>query len=120
MAECKKCDRCGKMYEYYNRNYSKHKRDMNGIAGVCVNKNGTAYMTTDDMVMDLCEECLTSFKNWWDENKIVLSDECIKDFEEKNCRPPEERTDIAHSNINDVPDPIIIQEPESDGEKYGY
>lgn len=107
MAECKKCDRCGKMYEYYNRNYSKHKRDMNGIAGVCVNKNGTAYMTTDDMVMDLCEECLASFKNWWDENKITLSDECIEDFE-KNCCPPEVCTDT----VMDKPDELIVHEPD--------
>lgn len=118
MAICKKCDRCHKTYDYYNEKYNKDEKNMNGISSVCISETGNNYFNCE--IYDLCPECLKSFKNWWDENKIVLSDECIKDFEEKNCRPPEERMDTAHSNINDVPDPIIIQEPESDGEKYGY
>lgn len=105
MAQCKKCDRCGKMYENYTK-YSTNKKDMNGIAGVCCNECGTAYLTTKDMIFDLCDECLASFKNWWDEDRIVLSDECVEEFErEKNGHP------------DSYPADIIIQEPESDGDK---
>lgn len=104
MAICKKCDRCHKTYDYYNEKYNKDEKNMNGISSICISETGNNYFNCE--IYDLCPECLKSFKNWWDEINITLSDECIKDFEEESNGG--ERT----NTVMDKPDELIVHEPD--------
>lgn len=108
MSICKKCDRCGKRYDKYNKEYSSNERNMNGIASVCVSTNGNNYM--DCEIYDLCPNCLKSFKNWWNEINITLSDDCVKKFEE-DCEDDLEE-EVRTDTTMDRPDELIIHEPD--------
>lgn len=77
MANAKKCDRCNNYFDSYG-NYTCDEKDMNGISFVCVDEGGTKYKSIK--VQDLCKECLQSFKEWWNETKITLSDEQVEGF----------------------------------------
>lgn len=60
MANAKKCDRCGRLYEHYDRGYDG--MDINGISLV---EMGTFFGShTTKMYIDLCPECLTELIEW--------------------------------------------------------
>lgn len=53
----KKCDRCAKLYEDY--------RDkVNHANAIRLVHRGNAYEATNIKLIDLCPECLGSFKLW--------------------------------------------------------
>ncbi len=55
MAIAKRCDRCGKFYEYYSTD------DNANAVGLClINKIGDAWIVKKS-VYDLCPECLLAF-----------------------------------------------------------
>lgn len=58
----KKCDRCGKLYEFYEK-FDNEKQ--NGFSMIYVNKFGGRGMTIGDK--DLCKECMESLVNWFNE-----------------------------------------------------
>lgn len=63
MALAKKCDRCGKMYEKYNKDYNCDEKNMNGFADICISPSGGNYIVQD--TYDLCEECKNALKDWF-------------------------------------------------------
>lgn len=63
MANAKKCDLCGKLYEHYNPD----KRMTNTIFEVDMSLNGTDYILIK--THELCPECRDSFKLWLDSRK---------------------------------------------------
>lgn len=56
----KKCDRCGKLYEYY-RNIDGYGK-CNGVKLVYLQANGIERCCAN--AMDLCPECMEEFKNF--------------------------------------------------------
>ena len=62
MSVCKKCDRCGSMYENYN--YPKHDNEnFNGIVFAAITDRSDGY--ANHGVKDLCPKCMESFMNWF-------------------------------------------------------
>lgn len=60
MVNAKKCDKCGKLYELYDREY--HGMYINGISLV---EMGTFFGShTTKMYIDLCPDCLTELTEW--------------------------------------------------------
>ena len=57
MAQAKKCDRCGKLYEHYpiNKQAAKYKWS-NGIKLVKMDSSG--YISAESDPRDLCPECM--------------------------------------------------------------
>ncbi len=76
MSVAKKCDRCGELYEVYNSGYNSDKKNWNGVAEICVSKQGGNYIVSD--IHDLCGNCLRSYKRWWDEHKRIAA--MVNDF----------------------------------------
>lgn len=58
MSLAKKCDRCGKFYEFYK---IKGNNDFNGVATIEI-LNNRNYHSKD--ILDLCSECRDSFDEW--------------------------------------------------------
>lgn len=56
MALCKKCDRCGKMYDHYNIHIGA--LAVNAIKIVSLSNAG-AYIMSPSMDLDLCPECMS-------------------------------------------------------------
>lgn len=62
MSVCKKCDRCGSMYENYN--YPKHDdENFNGILFAAITDTSDKYINHG--LKDLCPECMKSFMDWF-------------------------------------------------------
>ena len=62
MSVCKKCDRCGSMYENYN--YPKHDdENFNGILFAAITDTSDRYVSHG--LKDLCPECMKSFIDWF-------------------------------------------------------
>lgn len=59
MANARKCDRCGKLYEEYNTDNNSKK--FNAIMPVSLDYERKYYPRK---VMDLCPECMTKLANW--------------------------------------------------------
>lgn len=57
----KKCDRCGKLYEFYDMVNNTRR---NGVAIVYLNKLGIREGLIRDI--DLCQECMDSFAKWYE------------------------------------------------------
>ncbi|MBR3117683.1 MAG: hypothetical protein IKF29_00435 [Oceanobacillus sp.] len=67
MSNAKKCDRCGKLYEFYK--------------GVKLNPKGNSYVCVDFIYggncgglgggkrFDLCKECMTDLVKWMNDGK---------------------------------------------------
>lgn len=59
--KAKKCDRCGKLYEYEKPKFTKIGNiDTYGIAW---------ELHCNNRFIDLCSDCLTGFKKWFEEGK---------------------------------------------------
>ena len=56
MALAKKCDRCGKLYEFYPKGT---KVEYNAVRRTQANAEGVPV--THDCVIDLCKECMSEF-----------------------------------------------------------
>lgn len=56
MALAKKCNRCGKYYDYYPKGA---KVQHNGVARVTI--SGAGLIKANDDPMDLCEKCMSEF-----------------------------------------------------------
>ena len=69
----KKCDRCGKLYEHYDKAGDER---QNGVSIIYVNKFGSRERIIVDK--DLCGDCMQSLINWLNKNG---SDENIIDEE---------------------------------------
>ncbi|MCE5213991.1 MAG: hypothetical protein LLF83_04645 [Methanobacterium sp.] len=59
MANARKCDRCGKLYEEYNVGYNKKK--PNGIQLISLD---TSHKYFGYFLMDLCPDCMDQFQEW--------------------------------------------------------
>lgn len=57
MALAKKCDRCGKLYEHYEKTEHEKYVGYNAMAFVCVTRKGGTGMAT--LPIDLCPECMS-------------------------------------------------------------
>ena len=60
MSEAKKCDRCGKLYEYYQ-----------GVQLIDSGNHFTAVMLCGHgktKLFDLCEDCMSQLINWVKQN----------------------------------------------------
>lgn len=67
MAEAKKCDRCGRLYEIRENNIV---LDVaKSIERLCVFDPIRDNCEKFDSRFDVCNECLHSFKTWWKEGK---------------------------------------------------
>lgn len=61
MANAKKCDRCGRLYEFYDADVSGYK--VNAVSLVHrYSHGGSGYDTR--LVADLCPKCMDEFTNW--------------------------------------------------------
>lgn len=56
MALAKKCDRCGKLYEYYPKG---SKVQYNGVRRVKIRPDGC--QSEQDCDLDFCPECMSEF-----------------------------------------------------------
>ena len=55
MAIARKCDRCGKLYEYYPKG---NKVQHNGVQRIYRNKHGSLGY---EEIFDFCPECMNAF-----------------------------------------------------------
>lgn len=55
MAIARKCDRCGKLYEYYPKG---NKIQANGVQRIYRNKHGSLGY---EEIFDFCPECMSAF-----------------------------------------------------------
>ena len=55
MAIARKCDRCGKLYEYYPKG---NKVQHNGVQRIYRHKNGNLDY---EEIFDFCSECMNAF-----------------------------------------------------------
>lgn len=62
MASARKCDRCGKLYEHYDRKVDG--MDINGISLVESGEFCGSHTQKTKMYIDLCPECLTQLAEW--------------------------------------------------------
>ena len=65
----KKCARCGKLYEHYDKVGDKR---QNGISTIYVNKFGSREKIVVDI--DLCEDCMESLINWLTRGGVMKND----------------------------------------------
>ena len=70
MANARKCDRCGNLYEEYNTGNNNKK--FNAIMPVNLDHKGQYY---PHKVLDLCPECMTKLTNWLNCNEEGLDPE---------------------------------------------
>lgn len=59
MANARKCDRCGKLYEEYNVGHNNKK--PNGIQLISLD---TSHKYFGYFLMDLCPDCMDQFQEW--------------------------------------------------------
>lgn len=99
MSICKKCDRCGNMYENYN--YPKHDNEnFNGIVFAAITERSDGYASHG--LKDLCPKCMESFMNWFnrkEEESVILPpyalEKPVMDFdkEKETIQSPPEALD---------------------------
>lgn len=65
MAIARKCDRCGKLYEYYPKG---NRVDHNGVQRIYRHKYGSLG---NEETYDLCPECMTAFDEFMSKGKFV-------------------------------------------------
>lgn len=61
MAMAKKCDRCGKLYEYYPTG---NKLQYNAILRIQRNAVGETITCIKTLTTDLCPECMNEFEKF--------------------------------------------------------
>lgn len=61
MAMAKKCDRCGKLYEYYPTG---NKLQYNAIRRIHRNAVGETITCIKTLTTDLCPECMNEFEKF--------------------------------------------------------
>lgn len=61
MALAKKCDRCGKLYEHYEKD-KEGNACYNALSPICFDKTKDHYVRCNSK--DLCPECRDSFEEW--------------------------------------------------------
>lgn len=66
MAMAKKCDRCGKLYEYYPKG---NKAQSNAIRKIQRDALGGTMNAYREWVMDLCQECMREFDKFMMKDK---------------------------------------------------
>ena len=59
MANARKCDRCGKLYEEYN--VGNNNKKPNGIQLISLD---TSRKYFGYFLMDLCPDCMAQFQEW--------------------------------------------------------
>nr|DAM97001.1 MAG TPA: hypothetical protein [Caudoviricetes sp.] len=67
MALAKKCDRCGKLYEYYEKIEHEKYVGYNAMTFVCVTIKGGTGMAT--CPIGLCPECMGKLINFLEEKE---------------------------------------------------
>ncbi len=67
MALAKKCDRCGKLYEHYEKTEHEKYVGSNAMAFVCMTKKGGIGITT--CPIDLCPECMSKLIEFLEEKE---------------------------------------------------
>ena len=65
MALAKKCDRCGNLYEHYQKSKL---APNNAIRRVYKNEFGN--ISSQDDTIDLCEKCMSEFENFMMKGKF--------------------------------------------------
>ena len=65
MAIARKCDRCGKLYEYYPKG---NKIQSNGVQRIYREKSGCFRYTT---AYDFCPECMDAFDKFMINGKFM-------------------------------------------------
>lgn len=65
----KKCDRCGKLYEHYDKAGDER---QNGVSIIYVNKFGSRERIIADK--DLCPDCMEAFINWLTRGGVMKND----------------------------------------------
>lgn len=65
MAIARKCDRCGKFYEYYPKG---NKVEYNGVQRIYRHKNGNLGY---EVTYDFCPECMDAFDKFMINSKFV-------------------------------------------------
>lgn len=65
----RKCDRCGKLYEFYDKFDDKN---SNGFSIICMNPSGITGRTYKGK--DLCPECMESLINWFNKQGEIKND----------------------------------------------
>lgn len=67
MAEAKKCDRCGRLYEIKESNVFLDLAE--NVTRLLVYDSVRDACDKFDSNFDVCDECFHSFKTWWKEEK---------------------------------------------------
>ena len=65
MAIARKCDRCGKFYEFYPMG---HKSQCNGVQRIYRHKNGNLEYEGKH---DVCPECMSAFDEFMIKGKFI-------------------------------------------------
>ena len=63
MADAKKCDRCGKLFEPYLKS-DRYKNPNKYICVIAIDKIVSANRYDNQTQMDLCQECAKSLDKW--------------------------------------------------------
>lgn len=58
----RKCDRCGKLHEYYGGSQAGGKIEANGI--MCIDRNARAIEDAEVASYDLCPKCMNLLADW--------------------------------------------------------
>ena len=78
MADAKKCDRCGKLFEPYNYNIDEGYKVPSMYTSIRLRNISLAKVTYKELgVYDLCKECNDSFLEWLSKPSIAKH-ECLR------------------------------------------
>lgn len=67
----RKCDRCGKLYEFYDKFDDEY---QNGFSMICKNIAGVGVTERTFTGKDLCPECMESLINWFNKQGEIKND----------------------------------------------
>ena len=72
MANAKKCDRCGKLFEPYLKFDEEDKDQQEFIKLLVMHANlDNKQNPSENVYVDLCNECYESFSKWLEKPKVV-------------------------------------------------
>lgn len=66
MSRARKCDRCGKFFEYSSGDTEVDLEISDGRKRIVRFYCGTGYLD-----LDLCPDCVESFKHWWVNETVI-------------------------------------------------
>lgn len=68
----RKCDRCGKLYDFYKFYNKFDDKNSNGFSIICTRPSGITEWTSKGE--DLCPECMESLINWFNKQGEIKND----------------------------------------------